>query len=105
MQKVCKKVLSGFALKRLSPYPLPHLPASGATRVAPHGVLHAERGIEGPHRVVFMAKRRAEQRHDAVAHYLIDSALVVMDGIHHQGEDWIDELARVFGIALGKQLH
>src|SRR5215467_8055395 len=52
-----------------------------------------------------MGERRAEQRHDAVAHDLIDSALVVMDGIHHQCEDWIDELARVLGIAIGEQPH
>jgi hypothetical protein len=28
-----------------------------------------------------------------------------MDGVHHQREDWIDELARVLGIAVGEQLH
>jgi hypothetical protein len=55
--------------------------------------------------VVFMGERRAERRHDAVAHYLIDSALVVMDGVHHQREDWIDELTRVLGFAIGEQLH
>src|SRR5262245_12400137 len=27
-----------------------------------------------------------------------------MDGVHHQREDWIDELARVLGIAIGEQL-
>jgi hypothetical protein len=28
-----------------------------------------------------------------------------MDGVYHQREDWIDELARVLGIAVGEQLH
>jgi len=55
--------------------------------------------------MVFMGNGSAEERHDSVAHDLIDSALVVMDGVHHQREDWIDELTRLFGIAIGEQLH
>ena len=81
------------------------LRAAKLMRVATHDLLHPEGGIAGPHRVVFMGERRSEQRHNAVAHYLIDGALVVMDGVHHQREDWIDELARVLGIAVGEQLH
>jgi hypothetical protein len=52
-----------------------------------------------------MGERRAEERHDAVAHHLIDRALVVMDGIHHQREDGIENLARLLGIAVGQQFH
>jgi hypothetical protein len=81
------------------------LRAAELLRVVPDGLLHPEGGIAGPHRVVFTGKRRTEQRHDAVAHDLIDSALVVMDGVHHQREDRVDELARVFGIAVSEQLH
>jgi hypothetical protein len=28
-----------------------------------------------------------------------------MDGLHHQLEDWIEDLARLLGIAVGEQLH
>ena len=52
-----------------------------------------------------MGERRAEERHDAVAHHLVDRALVVMDGVHHQREDGIEKLARLFRIAVGEQLH
>ena len=52
-----------------------------------------------------MGERRAEQRHDAVAHHLVDGALVAMDGLHHPLEDGIEELARLLGIAVGEQLH
>jgi hypothetical protein len=69
------------------------------------GVLHAQRRIAGAHRVVFVRQRRPEQRHDAVAHHLVDRALVAMDGLHHPLEDRIEELARVLGVSLGEQLH
>jgi hypothetical protein len=70
-----------------------------------HRLLHPERRIARPHRVVLVGEGRAEERHDAVAHYLVDSALVAMDGLHHQLEHGVEELARLLGVAVGEQLH
>ena len=67
--------------------------------------LHPQRGVAGAHRVVLVGDRRAEQRHDPVAHHLVDRALVVMDGLHHPLEDRVEELARLLGVAVGEQLH
>ena len=68
-------------------------------------LLHPERRVAGPHRVILVRERRAEQRHDAVAHHLVDGALVAMDGLHHPFEHRVEELARLLGIAVGEQLH
>ena len=67
--------------------------------------LHAERGVAGADRVVLVGDRRPEQRHDAVAHHLVDGALVVMDGLHHPLEDRVEELPRLLGVPVGEQLH
>jgi hypothetical protein len=56
-------------------------------RVAPHGVLDAEGRVAGPHRVIFMRQRGAEEGHDPVAHHLVDCALVAVDRLHHPLED------------------
>src|SRR5207245_1350601 len=50
-------------------------------------------------------ERRPEERHDPVAHYLVDGALITMDGLHHPLEDWIEDLARFLGVAVGEQFH
>jgi class 3 adenylate cyclase len=42
-----------------------------------------------------------EERHDPVAHHLVDGALVTMDRFHHMLEDRIEKLARLFGITVG----
>ena len=55
--------------------------------------------------MVLVGERRAEQRHDPVAHHLVDGALVAVDGLHHALEHGIEELARLLGIAVGEQLH
>ena len=52
-----------------------------------------------------MRERRAEQRHDAVAHHLVDGALVAVDGLHHAFEHRVEELPRLLGIAVGQQFH
>ena len=70
-----------------------------------HRLLHPQRGVARPHRVILVGERRAEERHDAVAHYLVDSALVAMDRLHHPLEHGVEELARLLGIAVGEQLH
>ena len=68
-------------------------------------LLHPQRGVAGPHRVVLVGERRAEERHDPVAHHLVDGALVAVDGLHHPLEDGVEELARLLGVAVGEQLH
>ena len=82
--------------------------AVGAThllRVPPHGGLHVERGVARPHGVVLVRERGAEQRHDPVAHDLVDGALVAVDGLHHPLEDGIEQLPGFLGVAVGQELH
>ena len=64
-----------------------------------------QRRVAGPHRVVLVGERRAEERHDPVAHDLVHGALVAVDGLHHPLEDGVEELARLLGVAVGEQLH
>ena len=73
--------------------------------VSLHRLLHPQRGVAGAHRVVLVRQRRAEQRHDPVAHHLVDGALVAVDGLHHVLEHGVEELAGLLGIAVGEQLH
>ena len=68
-------------------------------------VLHPERRVAGAHGVVLVGERRAEERHDPVAHDLVDGALVAVDGLHHPLEDRVEELARLLGVTVGEQLH
>ena len=70
-----------------------------------HRLLHPQRRIARPHRVVLVGEGRAEQRHDPVAHHLVDGALVPMHRLHHVLEHGVEELARLLGIAVGEQLH
>ena len=67
--------------------------------------LHPERRVARPHGVVLVGERGAEERHDPVAHHLVDGALVAVDGLHHVLEDRIKELPRLLGVAVGEQLH
>ena len=80
-------------------------PAAQLLGVPAHRLLHAERGVAGAHRVVLVGDRRAEERHDAVAHDLVHRALVAVDRLHHPLEHGIEEPARLLGIAVGEQLH
>jgi hypothetical protein len=73
--------------------------------VALHRILHPQRRIAGADRVVLMGERRAEERHDPVAHHLVDGALVAVDRLHHVFEHGVEELARLFGVPIGQQLH
>jgi hypothetical protein len=79
--------------------------SSHLVRVLLHALLHAERRIAGTHGVVLVSEWRAEERHDAVAHHLVDRALVAVDRLHHPLEDWIEEFARLLGVTIGEQLH
>jgi len=55
--------------------------------------------------VVLVRQRRAEQRHDAVAHDLVDGALVAVNGLHHVLKHGIEQLARLLRVTVGEQLH
>ena len=55
--------------------------------------------------MILVRERRAEERHDPVAHDLVDGALVPVDRLHHVLEDRVEELARLLGVAVGEQLH
>jgi hypothetical protein len=55
--------------------------------------------------VVLVGQRGAEQRHDPVAHDLIDGPLVAVDGLHHELEDGVEEFPRLLGVTVGEQLH
>jgi hypothetical protein len=94
-------------LPRVEPDPDTRL-ASATPRhlagVASDGLLHAERGIARAPRVVLVGEGRAEERHDAVAHHLVDGALVVMDGFHHPLQHGVEHRARVLGVMSGDQL-
>jgi hypothetical protein len=70
-----------------------------------HALLHPERRIARAHRVVLMGERRAEERHDPVAHHLVDRALVVVDGLHHPLQHRIENFACLLRVPVGEQLH
>ncbi len=55
--------------------------------------------------MILVGQGRAEQRHDAVAHHLIDGSLVAVNRIHHVRQNRIEQLPCLLGIAVGKQLH
>jgi hypothetical protein len=73
--------------------------------VSSHRGLHVVGRVAGPDRVILVGQRRPEQGHDAVAHDLVDRALVAMDGLHHAFEDGVEEVAGLFGIAVGEEFH
>jgi hypothetical protein len=52
--------------------------------------------------VVLVGHRRAEQRHDTVAHDLVDGALVPMDGLHHEPEHGVQKLSGLFGVTISE---
>ena len=79
--------------------------AEDPLRVLRDRLLHPERRVARAHRVVLVGERRAEERHDPVAHHLVHRALVAVDGLHHPLEHGVEELARLLGIAVGEQLH
>jgi hypothetical protein len=52
-----------------------------------------------------MRSGSSEQRHDPVAHHLVDRALVVMDGLHHSLKNRVHDLPCLFGVTIGEQFH
>ena len=55
--------------------------------------------------MVLVRERGAEEGHDAIAHDLVDGALVAMNRLHHAFEYGVEQPARVLGISVGEQLH
>ena len=55
--------------------------------------------------MIFVRKRRAKERHDPVAHDLIDCPLVAVHRFHHVFEDRIEKFPRFLRITVSKQLH
>jgi hypothetical protein len=74
-------------------------------RILLHRRLHSERGIAGPHRMIFMGNGGAEECHDPIAHDLVDRALIAVYRVHHALKDRVEELAGFFGITIGQQFH
>ena len=63
-----------------------HLHTMRATHllaVAAQRLLHRQGGIAGAHGVVLMGERGAKERHDAIAHDLVDGAFIAMHRLHH----------------------
>ena len=54
--------------------------------------------------MILVCDRRSEQSHDAIAHDLVDHALVAMHGLHHPFNNGIEQLAPLFGVSVGEQL-
>ena len=92
-------------LARIEPDPDLDVDAMAMTRlvrIAIHRFLHAQCGVASAHRMIFVRQRRAEQRHDAVPHHLVDGALVAVNRLHHPLEHRIEDLARFLGITIGE---
>ncbi len=64
--------------------------------------LHPERRVARAYGVVLEGERRAEERHDAIAHHLVHGALVAVDSLHHPLEHRIDQLPSLLGITVGE---
>ena len=67
--------------------------------------LHPQRRITGAHRVILVRQRRAEQRHEAVAHDGVHGAFVAMHGLDHALEHRVEKLLHVLRVAVGDHLH
>ena len=62
-------------------------------------VLHRQRRQAAADGMILMRSRRAEQRHDAIALYLVDDTVVAMNGILHEIEHGLQAAHAQFGIA------
>ena len=79
--------------------------AASLLGIAADLLLHPEGGVARAHRVVLVGDGGAEQRHDAVAHDLVHRPLVAVNGLHHVFQNRVEDLSRLFGVAVGEQLH
>ena len=55
--------------------------------------------------MVLMRQWRPKERHDAIAHHLVDGALIAMDGRHQAFQHRVQELSGLLRITIGQQLH
>ena len=53
--------------------------------------------------MVLVGQGGAEERHDPIAHDLVDGALVAMHRLHHALEDRVQELARLLRVPIAEQ--
>jgi hypothetical protein len=67
--------------------------------------LHPQRRITGAHGMILVRQRRAEQRHETVAHDGVDGALVAVHGLDHALEHRVEKLLHVLRITVGDHLH
>jgi len=67
------------------------------------GLKHRQRGVTGPHGVIFVGDGCPEHRHQAVALQATDGAFVAMHGVHHDLDRPIQETLGVLGIAISDQ--
>ena len=85
-----------------------HLHTMRATHllaVAAQRVLHRQGGIAGAHGVVLMGERGAKERHDAIAHDLVDGAFIAMHRLHHALQDGVEQLPGLLRVAVGQEFH
>jgi hypothetical protein len=68
-------------------------------------LLQLESRVARPNRVVLVAERGAEDRHDPVTHDLVHGALELVDGVHHDLEGRIEDRPCLLGIEVVEQLH
>src|SRR5262245_32188296 len=68
--------------------------------VAFHRLLHPERRIASTYRMVLVRQGCSEQRHDPIAHHLVDCSFVTVDGLHHMFKDWVEDLSRLLRITI-----
>jgi hypothetical protein len=72
----------------------------GLLGVALYALLHPERRVAGADGVVLVGERRPKEGHDAVAHHLVDGALVAVDGLHHPFDHGVEELPDLLRITV-----
>ena len=72
-------------------------------RISGDGLLHPQRRITSAHGMILVGDRRAEERHDAVAHNPVHGPLVAVDCLDHAFEHRVEELLRILGVAVRNQ--
>jgi hypothetical protein len=58
--------------------------------ISPHGVLHGQGGIAGPHSMILVRNGGAEERHNPIAHDLVYGPFVPVHRGHHAFQYRID---------------
>ena len=91
-------------LARVEPHSDLHVEAlpTQLVGVPADGLVHPQCRVARPHRVILVGHGSAEERHDPVAHHLVHGALVAVDGLHHAFENWVEQLTRLLGVAVGE---